>query len=109
MTFWHSRKCSKTGFLIELDLYRGFKALKQCEAKSGYFLRKYPGFSNHDIFDSRSNLNLGLVSTDAHGLCGSCRSDLSKHIPFIKKLEPKNYRTCHLKIVNINDLITLHC
>ena len=87
------------------------KPLKQCKDKPVFFLDKKNKILNHDIFNSRSNLNLRLVSTDAHGLCGSCRSDLSKHImiPFIKKLEPKNYRTCHLKIVNINDLIALHC
>ena len=46
---------------------------------------------------------------DAHGLCASYRSDLDKNKPFIKKLEPKNYRTCHLKFVNIIDLIDLDC
>ena len=44
------------------------KPLQGSKPKCVFFFRKNTHFSNHDIFDSRSSLDLGSVSTDAHGL-----------------------------------------
>ena len=58
------------------DLCLGaLKPLKQCKAKRVFFSEKNTHFSNHDIFDSKSSLDLGSVSMHAHGPCASHRSD----------------------------------
>ena len=86
------------------SIYNTFKDLSLNRV---FFWEKYL-LPNHDIFVSRSSLDLGSVSMHAHGLCASCRSVLSKNKPITKKLEAKNFKTGHPKITNITDLIEVH-
>ena len=60
---------------IGYHLLRILKPLQGSKSKWGKMSDKIPFLPNHGIFVSRSSLDLGSVSMDAHGLYASCRSD----------------------------------